>query len=111
MRKPLPVRALAAAAALAASVALVLAPGTAAAEDDRYDCVATPDLLSRSVSYTCETQTEDLRWRVAGLCTLNWGFTGASSETVQGSGTAVMTCPGNVIGGSGVHSHRLDVLS
>ncbi|WP_017585918.1 hypothetical protein [Nocardiopsis ganjiahuensis] len=111
MRKPLPARTLAAATALAASLALALAPGTAAAEDDRYDCVATPGLLLRSVSYTCETESEDLRWRVVGLCTLPWGFTGASSDIVQGSGTAVMTCPSNVLGGSAVRSHQLSVLS
>jgi hypothetical protein len=114
MRTPRPVRTLAAATALAAALATVLTPGSAVAAtaaDDRIDCVVTPDLLLRSVSYPCETETEDLRWRITGLCVLPLGFTGVSSGTVQGSGTAVLSCAGVTPGGSAVRSHQVTVLN
>lgn len=114
MRTPRPVRTLAAAAALTAALTTVLAPGTAAAAtttaaDDRIDCEVTLYLYSGSVAYTCETESEDIRWWITGTCTLPLGIGFTRSETVEGSGTAIAGCPRGPGGFSMIRSHQLVV--
>lgn len=83
------------AVAAAAALALAATPGTAlAAGDDRIDCVVDTNPIFMSATYTCQTQTPDVSWYLTGRCAspIHGGFP-ARSATVEGSGSATISCP------------------
>ena len=82
-------------ATAAAALAVAATPGSArAAEDDRIDCVVSTNIVFRSVTYTCETQTEDISWYVSGACVSpSHGAKPLRSATVEGNGSASVSCP------------------
>src|SRR5690606_5245966 len=82
-------------ATAAAALAVAATPGSAqAAEDDRIDCVVNNNIVFMTATYTCETQTEDISWYLTGRCAspIHGGWP-TRSATVEGSGTATISCP------------------
>jgi hypothetical protein len=81
------------AATALAGLTVALLPGAAsAAEDDGLDCTVSRSFPRDSATYTCEAESEDIRWRLIGRCNLDFGIAFVSSPVVEGSGSATVSC-------------------
>ncbi|GAB2522630.1 hypothetical protein [Nocardiopsis aegyptia] len=82
------------AATALAGLTVALLPGAANADEaDGFACTESRPLPFDHVTYTCEAESEDIQWRLIGRCNHMFGISFVSSPTVEGSGSATVSCP------------------
>lgn len=82
------------AATALAGLSIALLPGAASADEaDGLECTESRPLPFNHVTYTCEAESEDIRWRLTGICHFMFGISAVASPVVEGSGSATVSCP------------------